>query len=64
MISDWRNFETWREAGSPDAFVRANKLVHQLLEGYEAPPLDAAVREELDAYVARRTAEGGAPGEF
>ena len=60
MISDWRNYETWREAGSPDADQRA-RLCEALLAEYQPPPLDPAIREELDAFVARRKAEGGAP---
>ena len=31
---------------------------------HEPPPLDPAVKEELDAFVERRMAEGGAPNEF
>jgi trimethylamine--corrinoid protein Co-methyltransferase len=64
MVSDWRNYESWREAGAPDAYRRAADLVPKLLASYEPPPLDPAIREELDAYVARRTGEGGAPSEF
>jgi trimethylamine--corrinoid protein Co-methyltransferase len=60
MVSDWRNFETWAESGSPDAAVRANRIWKQLLEDYEEPPLDPAILEELEAYVARRREEGGA----
>ena len=60
LLSDWRNFETWREAGSPDTFEHANRLYKQILESYEAPPLDPAIREELAAFVARRKQEGGA----
>jgi trimethylamine--corrinoid protein Co-methyltransferase len=60
MVSDWRNFESWAEAGSPDAARRANRIWTQLLEDYEEPPLEPAIREELDAYVARRREEGGA----
>ena len=26
LVSDWRNFETWREAGSPDAATHANRI--------------------------------------
>ncbi len=63
-ISDWRNFETWSEAGSPQAFAKANQIYRQLLEEYEAPPLDPAVAEELGAFVARRKEEGGAPTDF
>jgi trimethylamine--corrinoid protein Co-methyltransferase len=64
MVSDWRNYESWREAGAPDAYTRAAGLVTRLLAEYEQPPLDPGIRDELDAYVARRTEEGGAPSEF
>lgn len=60
MLSDWRNFETWNEAGSPTATERANQLYKQVLANFEPPPLDPAIREELDAFVARRKREGGA----
>jgi trimethylamine--corrinoid protein Co-methyltransferase len=60
ILSDWRNFETWQEAGSPDATKRANALYKRLLKDYTPPPLDPAVAEELAAFVARRKAEGGA----
>ncbi|MBN36137.1 MAG: methyltransferase [Rhodospirillaceae bacterium] len=59
MLSDWRNFETWEEAGSPDAATRANKIWKQILADFEEPPLDPAIREELEAFVAQRKAEGG-----
>ncbi|MGH6886200.1 MAG: trimethylamine methyltransferase family protein, partial [Geminicoccales bacterium] len=61
MISDWRNYETWREAGAHDAARRANAVWKKLLAEYQPPPLDPAVREALDEYVARRKAEGGVP---
>jgi trimethylamine--corrinoid protein Co-methyltransferase len=61
MLSDWRNFESWEEAGAVDATHRAHRIYKQLLESYEQPPLDAAVKEELEAFVARRKEEGGAP---
>ena len=59
LLSDWRNFETWQEAGSVEATQRANRIYKDTLAGFEAPPIDAAVREELEAFVARRTSEGG-----
>ena len=59
MISDWRNYETWEEAGKPEAPARAAGLARQFLAEYEPPPMDPAVREELEAFVARRVAEGG-----
>ncbi len=64
LLSDWRNYESWEEAGSPTAPGKANAIWKQLLAAYEAPPLDAAVREELDAFVARRVEEGGVPTDF
>ncbi len=64
ILSDWRNYESWQEAGRPDAAAKANRVWKALLEAYEAPPLDPAVRDELAAFVARRKEEGGAPTDF
>lgn len=64
IISDWRNFETWQEAGSPSAYDKAQHLHKTALAEYEAPPLDPAIAEELASFVARRKAEGGAPTDF
>ncbi len=64
ILSDWRNFESWQEAGSPTAMEKANRVWKECLAAYEAPPLDAAVADELGAYVARRKAEGGFKTDF
>ena len=64
VISDWRNFETWAEAGSPTALERANRVWKERLATYEQPYMDPAIREELDAFVDKRKAEGGAPTDF
>ena len=64
MISDWRNYESWQEAGSPTADQKASRLYRQLLEEYEPPPMDDAVRAELDDFVARRVAEGGVETDY
>jgi trimethylamine---corrinoid protein Co-methyltransferase len=64
MISDWRNHESWLEAGRPEAPAKANALYKALLAAYEPPPMDPAIREELEAFVARRKAEGGVPTDF
>jgi trimethylamine--corrinoid protein Co-methyltransferase len=64
LLSDWRNYESWEEAGSPKAPEKANRIWKQLLEAYEAPAMDAARREELDAFVARRVDEGGVATDF
>ncbi len=64
MLSDWRNYETWEEAGSPEAAGKANRIWKELLAAYEPPPLDVARREALDAFVERRVAEGGVPTDY
>ncbi|WP_343562557.1 trimethylamine methyltransferase family protein [Kiloniella sp. b19] len=64
MVSDWRNYESWTEGGSPDATLRANRLYKQILEDYSPPPMDEAIREELESFVAKRKEEGGAPSDF
>ena len=64
MISDWRNYESWREAGAPTAYDTANRLYHQRLDAFVPPPMDPAIFEELEAFVARRKAEGGAPTDY
>jgi len=61
MVSDWRNFETWREAGAVDAAHKANAIWKQLLADYQPPPLDPAIDEALREFVAKRKAEGGVP---
>ena len=60
MLSDWRNFESWRDAGSETATQRANKIWKQLLKEYEEPKLKPEVEEELSAFVDKRVSEGGA----
>ncbi len=64
LISDWRNFPTWQAAGSPTAEKRANALWKQALAEYQPPPLDPAALAEIDAFVARRSAEGGEKTDF
>jgi trimethylamine--corrinoid protein Co-methyltransferase len=64
IISDWRNFETWTEAGSPTSVEKANRVWKERLASYEEPTMDPAIREELNAFVDRRIAEGGAPTDF
>ena len=59
MLSDWQNYENWEAAGSHDALDRATALWQKALSEYEEPKMDPAIREELDAYVARRREEIG-----
>ncbi len=64
MISDWRNFESWEEAGSPTAQDHAVSLVERALGEYTEPTLPADRSVELDEFVARRVAEGGVATDF
>ena len=64
IISDWRNNQQWLAAGKPEAWQKANAVWKQALADYQEPVIDPAVRDELNAFVDRRKAEGGAPTDF
>lgn len=64
ILSDWRNYESWAEAGSPTAMTKANAIWKKTLAAYSPPPIDPGVAEELAAFVARRKAEGGFKTDF
>jgi trimethylamine--corrinoid protein Co-methyltransferase len=64
ILSDWRNFESWHEAGEPKTHEKANTVYKQALEEYQQPHLDASINEELIAFVDRRIAEGGIATDF
>ena len=55
--ADARSFEQWQGDGAKDAARRANERWKGLLRDYEQPPLDAAIAEALETYVAKRKEE-------
>jgi trimethylamine--corrinoid protein Co-methyltransferase len=55
--ADNASYEQWLEDGGLDASQRANAIWKTRLAEYEPPPLDAAVDEELQAFVTRRKSE-------
>jgi len=61
LISDWRNYGTWANDGAKTATDRANTVYQETLARYVAPERDPAIVEAMNAFIARRTAEGGAP---
>lgn len=61
LLSNWDNHPSWLERGSVDARTRANAIWKQLLRDYQQPEIDAGALEAIDAFIARRKAEGGAP---
>ena len=52
-------FEQWQANGAQDALQRAHQLWPQLLQAYEPPALDQAVRDAVDDFIARRERELG-----
>ncbi len=60
LLSDWSNFENWRDRGSVDATQRAHLIYKETVAAHEPPPLDPARLEEIDHFIARRSEEGGA----
>lgn len=61
LVSDWSNFGRWQENGSKTATQRANGIWKKILDDFEAPTIGSEIIEELQAFMDRRTKEGGAP---
>jgi trimethylamine--corrinoid protein Co-methyltransferase len=59
LLSSTENFDRWSKRGSRDTTTRAGELWRSSLEQYEQPPLDDAVRQELEEFVVRRRTELG-----
>jgi trimethylamine--corrinoid protein Co-methyltransferase len=60
LVSDWRNFGAWKDAGAHTATERANAVWRAALAAFQPPPMDPGVLEALNAYAQRRRQEGGA----
>jgi trimethylamine--corrinoid protein Co-methyltransferase len=56
-LADRQGYDAWQAAGGEDAARRANRVWKAMLAAYEPPPLDPAIGEALDDYVARRERE-------
>jgi trimethylamine--corrinoid protein Co-methyltransferase len=59
LVSSSTNFERWTRQGALDAAARAAVICEKTLDEYQEPPLDEAIRRELEDYVSRRRAELG-----
>jgi trimethylamine--corrinoid protein Co-methyltransferase len=59
LLSSSENYERWMRNGGVDANGRAQRIYQQRLADYEQPPLDDAIREELEEFVTRRRRELG-----
>ena len=56
-LSDSENVESWEDAGAKDMRARAYDKWNDMLDNYQAPPIDEAKKEELVDFVARRKSE-------
>jgi len=64
FLSDWTNYEGWELKGATWTAERAHKMFKGIMAEFEPPELEISLKEELDAFVDRRIAEGGAPTDF
>lgn len=60
VLHDYANFGTWTDRGSVDANRRATKVWKDIVAAETKPVIEEARLENLDAFIAKRTAEGGA----
>lgn len=56
-LADRQGYDVWTAAGQQDTVQRAHTIWRDLLDQYEPPPIDPAIREALADYVSRRTPE-------
>ncbi|TQS72842.1 trimethylamine methyltransferase family protein [Rhodobacteraceae bacterium] len=56
-LLDYRPFEAWDAAGAPDTMALAHARVKKMLGEYQAPPIDPARLEALEAFVTHRKAQ-------
>ena len=59
FLSSSENYERWMRNGGKDTATRAGEIWRKRLEDYVEPPMDEAVKAQLQDYVARRRAELG-----
>jgi trimethylamine---corrinoid protein Co-methyltransferase len=59
LLSSTANYERWLRLGGKDTTARAADICAKTLDNYQQPPLDDAIRAELEEYVVRRRAELG-----
>ena len=59
LLSSSQNFDRWSREGHKDAAVRAGDIATKTIENYQEPPMEDAIREELQDYVIRRRRELG-----
>ncbi len=63
IVHDYANFGTWTERGALDANSRATQVWQDILAADVRPAVDGDRLDVLRGFIAKRTAEGGAPPE-
>lgn len=63
IVHDYANFGTWTERGSQDANTRATDVWERMLAEGKGPDVDGDKLAALQAYIAKKTEQGGAPPE-
>ena len=56
-LSNSENVESWEEEGAEDMRKRAFNRWKDMLQDYQAPPIEGSMKEALEAFVVRRKAE-------
>ena len=57
-MSAWRNYGACQAKGSALSEERARRLFNQILNEFEASPIDPAINEEFLEFAALRKSEG------
>lgn len=63
IVYDWSNYGTWVERGEQTATERATGIWQAIVSAGPQVQLPADLQEQMDAFVAKRKAEGGAEPE-
>jgi trimethylamine--corrinoid protein Co-methyltransferase len=53
-VADNNSYEQWRDAGEKTLTQRASEKCRAMLRAYEAPPIDPAIDEALQDFIARK----------
>ena len=56
-LSNSKNVESWEEAGAEDMRKHAFDRWNDMLQNYQAPPIEECAKEVLEAFVPRRKAD-------
>ena len=63
IVHDYANFGTWTDRGGQDATTRATAVWKNIIATAKAPTVDETRVDALHSFIAKRTAQGGAPPE-